>query len=104
MTKVTYRNNGRDFELKLKGHADYDNEGKDIVCSSISTISYLIRNELLIHSDSILCDYSFESGDAKINAHAKNDTGMTICKVLFNAAVRTLKSLAEQYPDNVSFT
>ena len=104
MTRVTYSNDGRVFKLGLEGHAGYDNEGKDIVCSSISTITYMLTNELLVHCDSIFCNHSLKSGDVKISAHARNEIGMTVCEVLFNAAVRTLKGLAKMYPENVSFT
>lgn len=37
LAKVEYRNN-KFYCLEVKGHANYDEEGKDIVCSAVSGI------------------------------------------------------------------
>ncbi|NCC55743.1 MAG: ribosomal-processing cysteine protease Prp [Erysipelotrichia bacterium] len=36
-----------DKEIKIHGHAEYDDKGKDIVCASVSTIFQLAKMGLL---------------------------------------------------------
>ena len=39
MIKVNVKNkNGKVYEIVVKGHAGYDDYGKDIVCASVSTM------------------------------------------------------------------
>ena len=38
MIKIDYTKENRNFEFRSKGHANYDELGKDIVCSAVSSI------------------------------------------------------------------
>ena len=37
---------GRQFEMEIKGHADYAERGKDIVCAGVSSLTIALLNEL----------------------------------------------------------
>ena len=36
-----------DYELKITGHAEFEEKGKDIVCAGISTLFYTLYEVLL---------------------------------------------------------
>ena len=57
--------NPKTLELEIKGHANQDVKGKDIVCSAISTLFYTL-GQSLIDSASMLKDkLIFEDKDGK---------------------------------------
>jgi len=45
MITITYRQ--EKYSLTIKGHANYDEKGKDIVCAGVSTLFYTLCNALL---------------------------------------------------------
>lgn len=45
MIHITYRPDKK--EVKIKGHAGYDEKGRDIVCAGISVLFYTLANSLL---------------------------------------------------------
>lgn len=83
-------------EITLDGHANYSDFGSDIVCAAVSA-TYLcsVNGILSLDEDSIEIS-------SKKNTHTlrvkKND--LTINKLLENM-IRCLKSLEEQYPNNI---
>jgi hypothetical protein len=46
--------------FSVTGHAGWDEDGKDIVCASISVLSFTAVGGLINMTDS--CEYSFEKG------------------------------------------
>lgn len=110
MTKVTYSRNGRNYDLKIEGHANYAPAGEDIVCAAISTVSHMLCYGLEGNSEYAYYNYSFDEGRVEFKACSiATDTTLRWCKgdiildTLFCAVAETLKHIAEQYPDNVSF-
>lgn len=84
--------------INIKGHADYAEKGKDIVCSAVSSIVITTINGILgIDEDSI--DYIDNSNDITIKL--TNDNEITI-KLLLNM-INLLKELETDYPDNIKF-
>lgn len=82
-------------EVLIKGHALYDDYGKDIVCAAVSSIVITTVNAILsINKDSITFD---ESVMIKV---IKDDeiTG----KLLINM-INLLKELEHDYPNNIKF-
>lgn len=82
-------------EVLIKGHALYDDYGKDIVCAAVSSIVITTVNAILsINKDSITFD---ESVVIKV---IKDDeiTG----KLLINM-INLLKELEHDYPNNIKF-
>lgn len=46
MTKIEINTNGDEFELIVDGHSGYAEYGKDIVCASISTLTFTWINQI----------------------------------------------------------
>lgn len=82
-------------EVLIKGHALYDDYGKDIVCAAVSSIVITTVNAILsINKDSITFD---ESVMIKV---IKNDE--ITDKLLINM-INLLKELEHDYPNNIKF-
>ncbi len=83
------------YELVIKGHANYDNLGNDIVCASVSAMAITTVNSILLLDDSI--SYEEDSGYLKIRV--KEDT--VVNEKLLNNLVNMLNELQEEYPKNI---
>ena len=82
-------------EVLIKGHALYDDYGKDIVCAAVSSIVITTINAILsINKDSITFD---ETVMIKV---IKNDE--ITDKLLINM-INLLKELEHDYPNNIKF-
>ena len=75
--------------ITIKGHANYDEYGKDIVCASVSTMYITTINAIL----RIDCD-AIEYDDEHIKVLKQNET---VNKLLENL-VDLLQELEKQYP------
>ena len=83
-------------KIEVTGHSDYDNIGKDIVCSAVSSIVTTTINGIIsIDSDAITYDYNRDVMEINI---IKNDE-VTI--KLINNMIDLLKSLSKDYPKNI---
>lgn len=83
-------------EIKILGHAMYDDFGKDIVCSAVSSIVITTINGLLaIDDESIL--YEEKKDELDIIIKKEND----IVNKLIRNMLDLLESLNEQYPKNI---
>lgn len=90
--------------IKFKGHAGYDEYGKDIVCASASTLFYTLSESLL------KCGHMFKKGSLKI----KEDGRVTSisCKplkryeanvqLMYWTVLNGLWLLAWSYPQNAT--
>lgn len=88
--------NNKIKQITLKGHANYDDYGKDIVCAAVSA-TYLctINSILAINPNSI-------------NVTTSNDTQIIdvisdneITEKLLCNMINCLKKLEQQYPNNI---
>jgi uncharacterized protein YsxB (DUF464 family) len=96
MIKVTVRKHNNNInELVIKGHADYDVLGKDIVCAAVSSIAITTVNNIIALEDSIYCDE--DSG--LLNIKVNHDT--VVNQKLLDNLVRMLTELKTQYPKNI---
>lgn len=93
MIKVTtIKKENKIEEVKIVGHACYDEYGKDIVCASVSSIVITTVNGILsIYPDSI--EYSQDNDQLLIQVKNSNDT---INKLLINM-MELLKELENDY-------
>lgn len=97
MIKVTVqREKNRLQEVVVKGHSGYDEQGKDIVCASVSSIVITSINAIeRLHSGSIT--FLKEDGYLKIVVvHPTNHTNELLENML-----DLLKSLEQSYPKNI---
>ena len=82
--------------ITFKGHADYDEYGKDIVCSAVSATYLCTVNAILsLNNDSIKVSNNNDLQEVVTT----NDNEIT--QTLLNNMINCLKSLEEQYPKNI---
>ncbi len=89
------RSNKKVYELVIKGHANYDDMGKDIVCAAVSTMAETTVNNIIVLDESI--DYEENSGYLKIRV--LKDTEVN--EKLLNNLVMMLEDLQKEYPKNI---
>jgi len=90
------KENNQIQSISIKGHAMYDDYGKDIVCSGVSSITITTVNGL------ILLDQNYvsivEKKDELIIVVCKHDR---ICDTLLLNMINLFKELVKTYPKNV---
>lgn len=83
-------------KIDVKGHANYDEFGKDIVCASVSTLVISTINNIIdIDEESIL----YEEKDNEIKIEIKKDN--KIVRKLIDNMVLMLEDLEKDYPKNI---
>ena len=88
--------NINDNIIKITGHADFDDTGKDIVCASVSSIVYTTINGICnIDKDAI--SFIDTSSLLEIKILKKEE----IVNVLINSMIELLSDLEKQYPKNI---
>lgn len=82
------------LEVEIKGHADYDKSGKDIVCSAVSTliISTLNAIERFEEKEHILEELDEGYAKIKVLKHTKIIDG------LLENLVYSLDDISQQFP------
>ena len=86
----------KDNLITIKGHAGYDDKGKDIVCASVSSIVITTINAIIeINPDSI--DYSDLDNEIIIRKLKEDET----VNKLLNNMVLLLENLEKDYKDYI---
>ena len=85
--------------ISINGHALYDDYGKDIVCSAVSSIITTSINSILALDEKGI-KYSSEKGDVKITDIKNTKETTTLIEVMLNL----LNDLRENYPDNIKIS
>lgn len=97
MIKVSIKkNNGVIEHISCKGHANYDKFGKDIVCSSFSTMIITTINAIL-KFDTNAISY-LESNELEITNIKKDNT----TNLLLNNLVDMIYELKNNYDKNIN--
>ena len=104
MTRVEYTKQRGRRSICVKGHADYAEKGKDIVCAAISALTFALAQSLMDHEAIIESHISLEEGDAMISASCKHAEHEWTLETLFEFAMNGLRMLQVQYEDHVSVT
>lgn len=92
MIKVEIENN----KIEIKGHANYDDYGKDIVCASVSSIVITTINAIVeFDPESIY----YEDLKNKILIEKLKDDDIT--NKLINNMIELLEELEKSYKDNI---
>lgn len=85
-----------DKRIQIRGHANYAEHGKDIVCAGISTLlQTLIQSVETLTDDKI--KYTMSPGKADIEF--RNLSGQS--KTLLNSFFIGVEMIAYEYPENV---
>ena len=83
-------------QVKIIGHAKYNDYGKDIVCASVSSIVITTVNAILkIDKDAI----NYKENTFEMNI-LKNDE---IVNIVVNNMISLLEELMHDYPKNIKF-
>jgi len=83
-------------KIIIKGHADYDDYGKDIVCASVSSIVITTVNAILeIDRGAVI--YKEEKDILTIELLKQDE----IIIKLINNMINLLKELSNNYPKNI---
>ena len=86
----------KDNLITIKGHAGYDDKGKDIVCASVSSIVITTINAIIeINPDAI--DYSDLDNEIIIRKIKEDD----IVNKLLNNMILLLESLEKDYKEYI---
>ena len=86
----------KDNLITIKGHAGYDDKGKDIVCASVSSIVITTINGIIeINPDAI--DYSDLDNEIIIRKLKEDET----VNKLLNNMILLLESLEKDYKDYI---
>ncbi len=84
--------NIKEKQITIKGHANYDELGKDIVCASVSSMVITTVNAILrVDNETI----RYSDNDGVIIDIIKNDE---IVNKLINNLIDLLRELEKQYP------
>ena len=97
MIKVNIKKNNNIIEsITCKGHANYSNYGKDIVCASFSTMVITMINAILeFDTDAI----KYENKAKLVITNIKKDN---ITNKLLNNLVNMMYELKENYNKNIN--
>lgn len=97
MIKVTIvKENAKYQKISILGHAMYDEYGKDIVCSAVSSIVTTTVNGILaLNKGSI--SYLVSKKGMNINVKSTDE----VTQILIGNMVSLLKDLGVKYPDNI---
>ena len=95
MIQIELREKGERFCCRAQGHADYAQEGEDIVCAGISTILYALAG--YIANSRMESSIRMEPGDVEITCSGN-------AQQVFLMAYIGLSQLAEKFPKNISIS
>ncbi len=91
MISLTSRNNGDQIRIRVSGHAGAGPHGYDLVCAAVSALT----QSLEINAER--AEALDEAGLSEVN--------IPYCitnLVLYKSYLRSMRVLADQYPDNIS--
>ena len=92
MIKVEIKNN----KIEIKGHANYDDYGKDIVCASVSSIVITTINAIIEFDPETIY---YEDLNNRILIEKLKDDDIT--NKLINNMIELLEELEKSYKDNI---
>ena len=92
MIKVEIENN----KIEIKGHANYDDYGKDIVCASVSSIVITTINAIIEFDPESI--YYEDLNNRILIENLKDDD---ITNKLINNMIELLEELEKSYKDNI---
>ncbi len=81
--------------ISMQGHADFDQYGKDIVCSAASTIIIGGINAIAQLGFISFISYSVDVGNVEVKI---NNTDISELQVILETLVIQFKSIEESYP------
>lgn len=100
MIKVTFAESGNKLSLRLEGHAEYAEEGKDIVCASASILAFTLAT-IVDSFDDVEAVIDLKGGDTTIECECKDeDTRVKVANAYHYTEIGCAL-LAQHYPQYV---
>ena len=103
MIKVTFTGSPKKLSLRLEGHAEYAEHGKDIVCASASILAHIFGVAILEFDEGLEVDsvVDLTSGDTTIECNCKNDVTYQIVSNAYRYTKLGYALLEHNYPQYV---
>jgi len=101
MIKIKF--NPDKYELEVKGHANFDEKGRDIVCSAISTLFYTLAQCVCDSKDMLTEEPEIDiqpGGEGRISCKPKAEYEGNIARTYWTI-LTGLNLIAENYKKNV---
>ena len=89
-------------EIHAKGHANYAERGKDIVCASVSMLIYTLIESIDENDLSAPAVIEMREGETLIRVKPKSENRGKICAV-FEVIANGFKLLQKNFHENVKF-
>jgi uncharacterized protein YsxB (DUF464 family) len=89
-------------EIHAKGHANYAERGKDIVCASVSILIYTLIESIDERELSLPPVIEAKAGETLIRVKPKSENRGKICAV-FEVIANGFELLQKNFPENVKF-
>lgn len=101
---VSVKFNPKKYELEIKGHANQNKKGKDIVCSAISTLFYTLVSTLVNAREMMEEDveYGIKDGEGIVRCKPKAEFEGNV-SLIYLTILNGYDLLAEEYPQFVKF-
>ena len=103
MINITF--NPKTYTLDVKGHSNFDEKGKDIVCAAISTLFYTLSESInnaseMIDGD-IICSNEDGNGHLEFKPKEEYEANVSlICWTILNG----FEMMAEHYKEYVTLS
>lgn len=103
MTTITY--SPQNLTIAIRGHAEYAEAGKDIVCASVSILAMTIAQFAGTLKDEGLAnpEIRMDKGDVYIDVNPHSYTTYDDVLWVVDNMCAGFELLAQQYPDNVEY-
>ena len=90
-----YRKNGELTGFKVKGHSGYSKQGSDVVCASVSSVSYMVANTI---TEILKVNAEIEVNDGMMKLIVNKEHRHITKDILLGLKLH-LEGLEEQYPE-----
>ena len=94
---VAFAKNGKYTGLKVSGHANFDEEGKDIVCAAVSVLTLNLANSI-----EHFCDDKFTVDFSDGFFHQKMPDRSEKSGLLLDSCILGLMDIGEEYRDFIN--
>lgn len=105
MTEIIY--NLKDKRVTIKGHAQSDEKGKDLVCAAVSALACTLAENIAGYAseiEGIRTHIRLDEGDAEIACTECPPEFNKVIDLVFCTICTGFEKLAETYPENVKYT
>ena len=98
IVKIERNDNNEVQGFQIKGHANYAERGKDIICASISAIAQAATLGLL---EVAKINPTIQKSDGLLNVNITEYYERLDIRAILDTMVAGIRNIAEQYPKNI---